>query len=367
MNFVVILFVAIAVLTFGMIGVHLIKIFDLVSKGIPIIATLKFLMYTVPVALSMTIPFGILVAVMLVFGRMSADNEITALRACGVSILQIIAPILLLTFLLTCVCVMLQVDIGPKYFGEARKLVTKVGIDQPLAILEPGRAVNFDNIYIYIGERVGENEITDIQIFRMSRDHTMIEQDITATNGKIVVDRAKQILTICLDNTSIISYDKKNQVPLRTHLENFEFPINYGEAFNKRRLSKRAKYLSFRELFGRTVLYNRMPDKFFAKLGKNRQQEVTRLEIEINERLALSLSPIAFLLLGLPLAIRTSRRETSIGLFLSVVLAGIYFLSVIIFKTFDSHPEYHPEMLLWIPNILYQLVGSLFIYRIARR
>ena len=68
-NFLIILITAITVLTFGMVGVHLIKIFDLVSKGIPILAALSFFYYVMPLALSLTIPFGILVSVMLVFGR----------------------------------------------------------------------------------------------------------------------------------------------------------------------------------------------------------------------------------------------------------------------------------------------------------
>ena len=89
--------------------------------------------------------------------------------------------------------------------------------------------------------------------------------------------------------------------------------------------------------------------------------------MELNQRIALALSPIAFLLLGMPLAIRTSRRETSIGLFLSVILAGAYFFSVMICNSLTSHPQLHPQVLLWIPNILYQVAGAIMIFRIACR
>lgn len=81
---------AIAILTFGMTGAQLMKVFEHLSKGIPVSAVLEFLLYTLPQAFSFTVPWASLVAIMLVFGRMSADNEITAMRACGVSILQIV-------------------------------------------------------------------------------------------------------------------------------------------------------------------------------------------------------------------------------------------------------------------------------------
>ena len=72
-------------------------------------------------------------------------------------------------------------------------------------------------------------------------------------------------------------------------------------------------------------------------------------------------------LLGLPLAIRTSRRETSIGLFISVILAGAFFMSIILCESLSSFPKLYPQYLLWLPNIIFQLLGAYPTYRISRR
>ena len=154
---------------------------------------------------------------------------------------------------------------------------------------------------------------------------------------------------------------------LVVYQEELVFPLDYGKKFSLMSIGKQPKYLAFTKLIGRIALYHQKGPDFFAMLGSEKEQMITELKIELNERLALALSPIAFLLLGLPLAIRTSRRETSVGLFISVILAGAYFISVMIFRSFDSHPEYHPEILLWIPNVLLQIFGAIFIFRIARR
>ncbi|MCI7644341.1 MAG: LptF/LptG family permease, partial [Lentisphaeria bacterium] len=73
------------------------------------------------------------------------------------------------------------------------------------------------------------------------------------------------------------------------------------------------------------------------------------------------------LVLGLPLAIRTSRRETSVGLFLSVILAGFFFLSIILCNSLSDKYFLYPQYLLWIPNLLYQVVGAILIYRVSQR
>ena len=158
---------AIGVLTFVMMGARLVKIFEYISQGIPVVNFLLFMVYIMPIVLTFTVPWAVLVAVMLVFGRLSADTEITAMRACGVSILQVVSPILIVTFLMTLLCLYLQVEVGPPLLGKSRSLMAATVVDQPLAIFEPGKPVDFENNIIYIDDKIGEDEVKDIQIFTM--------------------------------------------------------------------------------------------------------------------------------------------------------------------------------------------------------
>jgi lipopolysaccharide export LptBFGC system permease protein LptF len=346
---------AIGILTFGMMGARLVKLFEFLSRGVPLLSAVQFLFYISPLVLTLSIPWAALVAIMLVFGRMSADNEITAMRACGISILQIISPIILIVFLLTCFCVYLQLDVAPEWTYRARGMITQVGVDQPLSIFEAGRPVEFENNHILIDERVGETGLKNIQVWRMGKGKK-VEQDISAASGKIDVDKNAQILNVVLDDAKIVSYDSKNNdKPTRTFSKQMIFSIDYGKKFNSIKIGKEIKYLSFREIFGRAVL------------DKRRGIDTTKIEVELNQRIALALSPIAFMLLGLPLAIRTSRKETSVGLFLSVILAGVYFSLVMVFEAFNDYPQYYPQALLWIPNVSYQVFGLVFIFKIAQK
>ena len=103
------------------------------------------------------------------------------------------------------------------------------------------------------------------------------------------------------------------------------------------------------------------------RMTRELNRDTTDLEVELNQRIAFALSPIAFLLLGLPLAIRTSRRETSIGLFMSVILAGVFFLSIILCDSLTKFPRLYPQYLLWLPNIIFQALGATMTFMISRK
>ena len=347
---------SIGILTFGMMGGRLMKIFEMISNGLPVTAVLKFMLYIAPLVFSMSIPFAVLVSVMLVFGRLSADSEITAMRACGISILQIVSPIILMVFFLTCVCLYLQMDIVPYSTWKADSFIKQVGLDQPSSILEPGRTIEYKKVYrIYIDSKE-KDDLRNIQVFMMGekKDKDSVKNDITAPHGKITVDKKNEILTVTLFDATIVDFENGRPKD-RTFSKEFSFTIDYGKEFNSISVAKDVDNLSFSEIFGRAIMNKRS--------GKDN----TKVEVELNQRIALALAPIAFMLLGMPLAIRTSRRETSIGLFLSVILGGVYISLVMICRALSNYPQYYPQALLWIPCIVYQLCGTYFIFKIAQR
>ncbi len=347
----------ICVLTFGMTGAQLMKAIDYLSQGIPLSLAGEFLLMTVPMALAFTIPWAALVAIMLVFGRLSADNEITAMRACGVSILQIISPIIVSTFILTCLCLYLQLQVGPKMLGNARNLLKTVLVQHPVALFTPGIPVEFDKLSIYIDSKDKDNNIYDIQLYVLDKN-SEIQQDITASRGKIMTDPERQMMEIVLYDATGSSIEGGKASEKNIYLAGSEarFFIEYGKQFNEKDINERDKYLTAQELFGRSIVEK--------KLGAENPE---RLEVELNQRVALALAPIAFMMLGMPLAIRTSRRETSIGLFLSVVLAALYFGGVLISDALREHPQFYPQHVVWIPPLLFQVFGAYYLFKLARK
>lgn len=357
-------FMAIAILTFAMTGANLIKALSYLSQGVSFLTFCKFALYILPIVLTFTVPWAVMVAVMLVFGRLSADSEITAMRACGVSILQIVSPIMLITVLLTGVCLYMQVELGPPLLGESRAMMDFSLLNQPQALFEPGKQIQFNDCLFYIDDKDGQNGLKGIQLYvlekrdKHDRSPEKVKQDISAKYGEVVNDLEKQNLVVRLYDCMVEDKDgRAGEGVQRMYTEKLEFNFHYGKEANAKRISVRPKYMRLSDLMARIRLTKSQPVR----------NDTTELEVELNQRIAFALSPIAFLLLGLPLAIRTNRRETSIGLFLSVILAGVFFLSIILCESFCSFPWLYPQYLLWLPNIIYQIAGAVMTYRISQR
>lgn len=349
------LVLSIGILTFALMGANMIKVFKLLANGVEFVDAAMFMVNIIPSVLILGIPWGVLVSIMLVFGKMSADNEITAMRACGISILQIVSPIIVIVFVLSMLCLWLQLDISPVSKGKAREIGRDVMTTNPSAMFQPGEELPVQNMRITVGERDEKDNLIDVQIYVMSDNGAALSQDIRSQTGDLRIDEQKEIIYMTLYDVTIVDYSSSSTRPMRWFNEEWTHPIPYGAEMNSKNLKKRFKFMPVAELLGRSILD--------SKNGI----DTTPLEVELHQRLALGLSPIAFLLLGLPLAVRTSRRETSLGLLLSVGLAGLFLTMIMIFTAMESMPQYYPQLLLWIPNIVYQFCGAYFIYKIAKR
>jgi len=75
---------------------------------------IAFIAYVLPFSLIFTIPWGLLTAILLVFGRLSADNELIALRCNGVSISRVCVPLAGVALVCTIICVWLNVQAAPQ-------------------------------------------------------------------------------------------------------------------------------------------------------------------------------------------------------------------------------------------------------------
>ena len=353
-DFLVVFFMAIGILTFAMMGARLVTIMELLSRGVPVEDFLKFILYTLPVVLTYTIPWSILVATMVVFGRLSADSEITAMRACGVSILQIIAPLLLIVMAMTALCLYLQVNAGPPMLWKARKLMKNTAMTNPMALFVPGQQIAYEGTLIYIDDKVG-NELRGLQMYSFD-DELNQKQDIFAERAVLTSDDQAMKLHAKLYKCIIGSYE--NGIKRTIYNDELEFSFDYGARLSQEDVSLRAKFLPADQLLALM--------KLERKRGASKE-DMCELEVELNQRIAMALSPIAFLLLGLPLAIRTSRRETSVGLFLSVILGGIFFLSLIVCESMTSFHYLYPQYLIWLPNLVFQGLGATMLYRVSQQ
>jgi len=335
---------------------NLLKISNLLVKGMSPLLILKFMYFIVLSLLDFAIPMALLVGTLLVFGRFASDNEITAMRASGIGLRTITAPIILLGILFMLASLYLNSFVIPDNTYKTRQLRKQAGAQGPEVLLEPGEFIEFPGYAIKIRNREGDY-FRNIAIYQYEGGR--LANVILAKRAKLETDQARKLCYLYLEDGSLDEYDLENpQISARTVFGTLRYPIDLTATFaDAEDTSKRSKDMTSLELLS----HRRKLIRAGAEPG-----DICLLTTELHQRLSFSVACLTFVLIGIPLAITTHRGEKSIGMAISLVVFFVFYLFLLVSKAVDDQPDKFPWMIVWIPNLFYSLLGIFLTVKYTR-
>lgn len=345
----------------------------LVSGQASFLMMIKGFGLLIPFVFAFALPAAMLTSTLLVFGRFSADQELTAARASGISLISLATPVLLLGLLLCGLSAFINMQVAP----SCRVAYNDLRADMRLAAanfkLPEGQPVEFPaqtngaSLTIYTRKNRNHN-LQDVLILKIEQETN--RTTIIAPTGRLEMDTNEQKLLLYLTN-----FDA--QLPEGRSFSGSEWlvPVDLKAAEKNTVGYSDMTFDQLRDELRRCRVSPPIPLKAASETDRQKRKKFLQrmtsdftepIRIQIHKQVAFSFACFGFTLIGIPLGIRVHRRETNIGVFIALMLVGIYYAIQVIGQSLSSHAEYAPHLLMWVPNLVFQAVGAVLLWRANR-
>jgi len=337
------------IFTFILVMDQILKLMELIiNKGIGVGEVGTLLFYLLPSLLVITIPMSVLLAILIALGKLSADSEIIAMKASGISLHQMLPPcasLCLVAFLLTYAMTLHLSPAGNRAF---RNQLIDMARQHTEASLEEGVFNDaFEGLVIYINEfDRDEKKINGILISDKRDPATPVL--IIAENAVVVSGPQDNSIVFKLASGSLHRLERGSMSYHYALFDTYEMDIRPGSAAGEQEI--KPKDLNFGSLLD------------LARDRKRQQKSVLRINVEIQKRLAFPFGCLVFGLLAVPLGVTWRRGGRSYGFVLSIIVVFCYYLVLNVGENM-AKSGYLPVFVgIWLPNIVLGALGA-YLYR----
>ena len=315
--------------------------------GIPFNVAFIMIILNLPQVIVMTIPMGVLLATVMTLNNLSLKSEITVMKACGIGLNRIAKPIFLFAIIMSILSFFINETVVPVTTRQSKDLALwslgqkNIPEGKQNFVFKELKQDKLLKRLFYVG--YCENKtLHNITVLDASKDDTI--QILQADEGKTspdgwnfrkgavytVNDQGKVLNTTLFDSSVV------------------QFGLDLSDELN----DNLAREMNFTKLV-----------KF---LNKNKDiKDRNYLYIELFDKLALPLTTIAFVLIGVPLAITPPRVRYNRGFLFSIFIIFAYYLIRALSISFGEEGNIPAFLAAWMPNIILTILGVWLYYRKA--
>jgi lipopolysaccharide export system permease protein len=412
-------FFGLATITFVLIMDFLLELINLIiGKGIGFLTVLQVFVLNLAWMLALSIPMAVFVSTLMAFGRLSQDNEITALKSSGVSLYKIISFPLFFSFILAFGLILFNDKVLPEANHKARILMSEIHQKKPTLSLKENLFMDDIPGYHLLVKKVNPktNEVSGITIYE--KEEGPFPRTILAQKGKIEFSEDRNTLIFHLENGEVHEADPKE--PGRYRLISFEKQTIYIPDVGGRLIRAGSDYRTDREMSIKMMLdqvkkiqdnietdkenltnlaeqklsevfenkissedtllreKDLLPHLFFTnqkylfKLQMETQslysqeREKNSYLVEVHKKYSLPFACVVFILIGAPLGVMARKGNIAVGLGLSLGFFLLYWAFLIGGEELADRMYIPAFWAMWSANILLAIFGIYILIRSSK-
>ena len=312
----------------------------ILNRGLTMFEVGRMVLYISPIFLSITIPIGVLVAVVVTFNQFSAENELVVMKSCGWSFMQLLRPILLFSLLAYATTNIIIFYALPAGNQALKQMIFDIVKSRANIDIKPNVFNrDFDNMVLLVKEKNSSNSFKGVFIADSSfKGSTKI---ILSDQGFILTDPANLRIQLQLRNGSIHDLAKQGEDYQIMKFDRYDLTLDIpGTDQMKKKQILKPREMSVSELKDR------------IKEHKENKLASTLEKVELSKRFSIPLTCILFAIIGVPLGITSQRSGKSGGFVFAILIILLYYISLVLLQNFGRSGRINPYFSVWIPNII---------------
>jgi lipopolysaccharide export system permease protein len=345
-----------SVFTFILLIARLLRLIELVvTRGVPVLNILRLLAYIMPAFLEVTVPMAMLLAILVAFGRLSADSEMIALRSSGLSLYQLVPPVAIFVALAMAATAVLSIHVRPWGNRQLRSALFEIARTRASAGIKP-QVFNddFPGLVIY-AESIDSTD-DELRHVLISDERDAVQHNtIFARDGLMISDPAAQAVTLRLRDGFIHTTDGRAGTEYQTQFESYDVNLDLRQMIAGAQPKERdPKEMTLGQL-----------QRAIAAKEAAGQPYVSEL-IEYHRKFSIPFACIVFGLAAVPLGVQPVRAARARGFSMSLVLIFGYYVLLSLGQALAEQGTVQVIVGLWLPNLAFALLGAYLFIQAAR-
>lgn len=325
-----------------------------INKGVPTGEILQLFGYLLPTFFSVTTPLSFLLGILLAFGRFSADSEYIALKASGISLYNLVKPVLFLAIIFSLLTAWITIRVEPASKAAFRGKLFQIASSNASISVKPGIFNDeFEGIVLYT-RGLDEDRGIMQDVFISDERESETPATITARQGRFISNPDQYNLTLRLSNGSIHRRpEKEKHTTYQTiSFNNYDINLDVGSQLDRKQRHRSRSELSWTEL-----------NNSIAKASSNKAK--FHLQVEKHERVVIAFAPMVLFLIGVPLGLQSQRSGKGAGFTLALIIFLVYYVLLTLAGNIADKGLLPAAVILWLPNLCFLLGGSWLLHRTA--
>lgn len=333
--------------------VNLIMNYNLSFKGVMTIIAL-----TLPSFLTYILPLSVMMSVLLTTLRLSTDNEILALKTSGVSMYQLLPPVLVFCFLGFVLTTFMTVIVVPRTQGMLfATMAQQVAENVNIGLQEQTFNTTIKDVVIYAGE-IDPQSGTMRNVFIEDKSNPEVSVTVTAPRGIILTDREVKQVSLVLYNGEVVHTNVKNKTANDIKFTKFELHYDLKSlltSLNEEDEGKDRREMSIQELRETIELTAELKDRTYY-----------RALVALSDRFSMPFGCLIMGVLAFSLGGQLQVNRKSFGFLLGFIFFLLYYVLYSMGHSLAKKGQIIPWLGSWLPNMIVGVIAVYFLIQVAR-